>query len=387
MHQKIPFLALLVAALMNPEVTHASFFDAQDGQFDIGHHLAENAVGFLPIPILITEPSVGYGGGIAGLFLHEDDEAKEQRKQAALSAVDGGAQLMPEAITVIGAAGTENGSWFAFAGHQHSWLSDRIRYTGGVGVGKGNLDLFKNLQFGPIDTQLNIGTSTSAWGLMQQIKFRVADTALMLGMKQVLAQSTIEADNPFVDKVMQKILGRDSVTSGLGLIAEYDKRDNYFYPKSGYSISAEYMFYDEALGSDQEYQTLAVDGQVYIPLNDQWNLAFAGNYQKFNSDSVVTPTAQPYVSLRGVSSYHYQGEQVIAGQTQLSYDIDSRWKVSGFYGYGEAQSDGLGDVSSVNAYGAGFRYLIARRYGLYLGIDVAKSDNESALYFNIGSGL
>lgn len=27
----------------------------------MGEHLAENAYGFLPIPIIITEPAVGYG--------------------------------------------------------------------------------------------------------------------------------------------------------------------------------------------------------------------------------------------------------------------------------------------------------------------------------------
>jgi len=117
-------------------------------------------------------------------------------------------------------------------------------------------------------------------------------------------------------------------------------------------------------------------------------LAFAGNYQNFSSDSAVTPTAKPYVALRGVSSYRYQGDEVAVVQTQLSYDIDSRWKVSAFYGYGEASSRAsIEEASSVHAYGAGFRYQIARRYGLHLGIDVAFSDEEGALYFNIGSGL
>ncbi len=39
------------------------------------------------------------------------------------------------------------------------------------------------------------------------------------------------------------------------------------------------------------------------------------------------------------------------------------------------------------AWGSGFRYLIARKFGLHTGIDVAFSDNEQAVYFNVGSGL
>ncbi len=39
------------------------------------------------------------------------------------------------------------------------------------------------------------------------------------------------------------------------------------------------------------------------------------------------------------------------------------------------------------AWGAGFRYLIARQYGLRTGIDVAFSEHEQAVYCNVGSGL
>mgnify|MGYP003500478953 CR=1 FL=1 len=36
--------------------------------------------------------------------------------------------------------------------------------------------------------------------------------------------------------------------------------------------------------------------------------------------------------------------------------------------------------------GLGFRYLIARRLGLYAGIDVAKSTVDQAFYIQVGNG-
>jgi len=42
---------------------------------------------------------------------------------------------------------------------------------------------------------------------------------------------------------------------------------------------------------------------------------------------------------------------------------------------------------SETAYGTGFCYLIARQYGLHTGIAIAFSDEESAFYFNMGSGF
>ena len=44
--------------------------DPEDGQFDVSAWLA-TAKGFFPIPIIITEPAVGYGGGLALMFLHD----------------------------------------------------------------------------------------------------------------------------------------------------------------------------------------------------------------------------------------------------------------------------------------------------------------------------
>ena len=34
-----------------------------------------------------------------------------------------------------------------------------------------------------------------------------------------------------------------------------------------------------------------------------------------------------------------------------------------------------------------FRYLIARRYGLISGIDIAFSEEDTALYFQVGAGI
>ncbi|MCK8079638.1 BamA/TamA family outer membrane protein [Vibrio sp. 1CM24A] len=384
----------LIGALFS-SVSYGSFFDAMDDQFDMGHHIAENAVGFLPVPVLITEPAVGYGGGLVGVFMHETDEQKQQRKQAALNAIDGGAQLVPGAITVLGAAGTENGSWFAFVGHRHTWLNDTIRYTGGVGAGQMNLSIYKDLSLElpnnkSTDIQpLEFSTETRGVVLQQGVQFRVADTPLMLGVKQFVSYTEITSDSQIVDKLMEYTLGQTIVTSGLGLTADYDTRNNLFYPTSGYQFSADYMVYDEKLGSDQAYRKLDVEGEVYVPLATQWTLAFAANYQNFQSDELfLSPTTQPYIQLRGVSSYRYQGDEITTLQSQVVFDIDDRWNVSGFYGYGQAKEEAeLSQDQTVGAYGVGFRYQIARRYGLRIGMDLARSDDENAFYISLGSGF
>lgn len=86
----------LSSLILVSTATHAvSFIDEIDGQLDMGEYLAENAYGFLPVPILITEPAVGYGGGFTGIFMHESEEQKNTRKELAEKSIDGGARFSP----------------------------------------------------------------------------------------------------------------------------------------------------------------------------------------------------------------------------------------------------------------------------------------------------
>ena len=48
----------------------SQFKDPDDGRFDASNFLADNAYGFLPLPIIITDPAVDGGLGVAGLFFH-----------------------------------------------------------------------------------------------------------------------------------------------------------------------------------------------------------------------------------------------------------------------------------------------------------------------------
>ena len=53
---------------------NSQFTDMLDGRFDVSNYLSDNAYGFLPVPIIITDPAVDGGLGLAGLFFHESEE-------------------------------------------------------------------------------------------------------------------------------------------------------------------------------------------------------------------------------------------------------------------------------------------------------------------------
>ena len=56
------------------------FIDPKDVALDTSNWLVDRK-GFLPIPLIITEPAVGFGLGAGLVFFHESKDTKEEDKQ------------------------------------------------------------------------------------------------------------------------------------------------------------------------------------------------------------------------------------------------------------------------------------------------------------------
>src|SRR5262245_54517480 len=116
------FLAAAFACSLQTLAQERSVFtDPEDGQFDVSEWLLDKK-GFLPVPIIITEPAIGYGGGAALLWFRES--IGERRAQGRLTPPDvfGGALAATEnGTTLIGALGMvtfaqEYWRWRGFVG-------------------------------------------------------------------------------------------------------------------------------------------------------------------------------------------------------------------------------------------------------------------------------
>ncbi|XXD09688.1 BamA/TamA family outer membrane protein [Klebsiella sp. R445] len=374
---KFPLSTLLLALIgpLSTSATASSLFDPEDGMVDMSHYLQDNQYGFLPVPMVITEPAVGYGGGLFGLFLHGKGTHK-------------GDNFIPPPMTAFGGGATQNGTWFVGGGHRHTWNDDHIRYLVMMGYANIKLDIYGD-GLSHFDQNKAIHSQTKGYGGLQKLLFRVGDSPVFVGASQVYAKTDISAENPVVNRVWQQVFGQESTSSALGMVAEYDTTDNFFYPKKGLSVQGEYRFYRSLLGGDYHYNQFSLDGKYFFPLSRTLTLAVAGNYQSLtHHDNRLTPMARPYIELRGISRYRYQGDYVTTAQTQLAWEFTPRWILQGFVGVGSAadEAHALWDQTEV-AWGTGFRYLIARQYGLHTGIDIAFSEHEQAVYFNVGSGL
>jgi outer membrane translocation and assembly module TamA len=186
---------------------------------------------------------------------------------------------------------------------------------------------------------------------------------------------------------LNNVLSTSIVTSGAGITLEYDSRNNFFSPTSGFKYEFNYLWFDNAIGSDIDYNLLELSALNYFKLSNKWRTALRVEVNYLDAKQVLPPFATPSISLRGIPSARYQGQSVALTEIELAYKINFRWEVSAFAGVGKA-SDSFSELSNSSSRatrGLGFRYLIARRYDFNIGIDIAKGPKDSIFYIQAGS--
>ena len=327
------------------------FIDPSDGMLDLSTHLLEHR-GMLPVPIIITEPAVGYGGGLVGVFF---DQPLGDALRTSLGETG---KAIPPNITAVGGFKTENGSWGALAGHHHTWERDSYRYLGGIGKAALNLN-FYGLLGQPRAYRLD------AVGTVQQLLARVGSTDWFVGGRYVWAR----ADPAFGGGWPGELPGHSlkSVRIGqLGLIVDHDTRNNIFSPTDGHFIEAELSAASPNLGGSDSFQQAKLRGFNWQPLGKTVVLGLRGDVQATRGN--VPFFARPYVGLRGIAAQRYQDDNAAVAEAELWWLFTSRWSALAFAGTGRAwgQRDNFQQAPSATARGVGFRYMIAKNWAFTL---------------------
>lgn len=359
-------LALLPAARAD---LLEGFRDPDDGRLDLSNWLLDRK-GVLPVPLVITEPAVGYGGGLVGLFF------RESMKERAEKAKETG-RIDPPDIYALGGLGTDNGTRAAFAGGMVSSDNGRWRWRGGVARTDANLDFYGvGGRLGPVRYNLE-GIAAINHAMM-----RVGESDTWL----VARWNYFDFDSRFGDS--GGLLGnvvRASRASGLGATLETDTRDTIFTPSRGWKGALDLTFYDPALGSDNSFQTARAHAFGYWPLGKSFVLGARGDTKA--AAGTVPFYLLPYIDLRGVPALRLQDEHTAVVETELRWNVDARWALVGFVGGGRAwgATTSFSEGTSTFSKGVGFRYQLAKRLGLYAGVDWAWSTQDHAWYLQVGS--
>lgn len=370
--KQLPFLFILIICFQyNPIIAQksekevkkkVSFKDSIDGAFDVSEFLIDPK-GFLPIPIIITEPAVGYGGGIAALFL------TPQKKKYNVP-------VPPNVTGVIGMA-TSNKTWLAALFHFHVWGPDKVRYLGAIAKPSINIKYYGNnsefLSENPIQFNLD------SWAVIQRVNVRIAQSNLFLGGSYIFFKGKTKfdpfPDNPIFDKLLSRLNGTTTI-SMLKPMVNWDSRDNIFTPTKGVNSGVQFGYSATWLGSDENYHQFSPYFFGYKKITENILSGF-----RFDSNFMVGDApfyAKPFIDLRGVPAMKYQSDNTMLVETEWKFKVYKRWSLDFFGGTGKAFKtfDGFNDATWVYNYGLGFRYKISRLFGVDAGVDFAWSNDK-----------
>jgi len=196
--------------------------------------------------------------------------------------------------------------------------------------------------------------------------------------------------NPLLDS--NAVRGsKGGTTSGLGVIASWDTRDNIFYPSKGGFHQFSATYYSKAFGSDFDYSKYLLDLRRYLSLSPNHILAL-------QAYAIIEFGYPPFYDLALLG-----GDKVMRGylygrfRDRLYYAIQAEYRLPVIWRFGFVVFGGLGDVASELSkvttatikptYGFGVRFRIDELQKLDLRVDVGYGKDTNGIYFSVNQAF
>ena len=323
---------------------------------------------WLPVPIPVSNPTIGTGLQAAVLYLHP----KSSPDSTASNATSGIMGLL-----------TDTESWFVSGFHDGNWNDDQYRFRIIGGTGEFELDFFGTGQ-NPIfaDNPLSYNLRGDIFiGHLLRLFPRSRNWYFGLRYMHTDQEVAFDVGNLFPGLPPHST---SMTTSGLGLMTTFDSRDDNYYPTGGCYSEVVWTRDDDALGSDYDFDKLTFFYNYFIPITAKDTLALraaladtAGNTPFF---------LLPNLKMRGFPSGLYKDESSLSGHLEWRRKFLPRWGLILFSEAGSVSDsmDEIFDAEIITSYGGGVRWQVSGDKALNLGVDVGFSGDDYEIYVQIG---
>jgi hypothetical protein len=350
-----------------------SFKDSLDGAFDMSDYLIY-ANGFITVPTIITEPALGgIGGAIVPVFI--------KKREPVVDSLTGRKRIIRPDITGGIALYTANNSWLTAAFRSGTFAKAHIMYRVAAGYGSLNINLYETL---PVVGEQEYEFHFNVIPVYLQALKQFRNEHWSLGPQYLFLQTTLSLPGAELPDFVKKDEIK-TITSQLGLALQFDNRDNIFTPDKGIRWQSDFFWSDSVLGSDYDAWRVNYSAIGYTPITEK--LIGGLRIEGVETFGDLPFYMQPSINLRGIPGGRYQANNTLQLEGELRWDVYRRWSAVFFGGAGQAfdKWDEMFDSSLKATYGTGFRYLIARKFKLRMGVDVAKGPEDWAYYIVFGS--
>jgi hypothetical protein len=317
-------------------------------------------------PIPISNPTVGTGLAVIVMpFYHLGADS-------------------PLSNTALAAGMTSSGSWGVGAAQSTRLRGDELRLDGFLGY----VDLRYRF-YGKGAAAGQSGTSVplvqKGYAFSPELLFQVAPrTFVGLRYRAVRVETAVEGSSPLPPQIADAL--PDSLTilsSGLGPRATFDTRDHDMSPSTGALAELRANFADGAFGSDFDYQTYELSGNLYRRAGPGVVALRAAAC----SASERTPLFDLCLfgannDLRGYEVGRYRDRAMVTAQAEYRFPLAGRWGGVVFGGWGKVAPSfsEMGDQTDLPSAGIGARWLAAEKARVNLSVDLARGRDSTSLY-------
>lgn len=322
---------------------------------------------FVVVPIPISNPTLDTGLVVGAAYFYKQTE--EQKK------------AQPASVTAFGGMYTSNDSKAFALVQQNYWRNNTWRFTGAIGSADLRLSLLA-----PDDTS---GGQSVDWRINGEFLFAKLSRKIAGHWYGGFNVRTIDANQSFEtsSSTLSFDTGNDVRSSGLGASIEFDARDMPLNTYSGQYFKADALFNDEALGSDQTYQSYSLAFRSYHELSD--SLVLAWEIQGCQRGGTTPLWDACTIKLRGFAVTDYLGRETASGQIEARWRLSKRWGLVGFAGSGYVGNSfsEVREREAIPSYGAGVRFSVLAAKRINLRIDYARSTDSDAIHVAVGEAF
>ena len=332
----------------------------------------QKSYSFVPLPLVYFTPETSWGFGV-GAFLAFRFKGQEE--------------AIPSSQLTFGIAYTTEKQFLSYLPFQLFVKEGKVKLYGELGYyryvyryyGNGSKSLEEDEEI------YSVKFPRVRWNALYQVHPKI-----FTGLRYFLDDFNITELQPEGILATQDILGKNGgLVSALGVVANYDSRDDIFYPYRGSLIEISYLINSKNVGSDFEYQKIYLDAASYfnfgknniLALNLYSELTFGD--APFNQLSLLGGPKR----MRGYLEGRFRDDHYLAFQSEYRFPIYKRFKGVVFGGLGSVGSQEEGLENLLFSYGLGVRFGISKTERINIRLDYGFGKNTSGFYLTFGEAF
>ena len=196
-------------------------------------------------------------------------------------------------------------------------------------------------------------------------------------------------NQPFQHYMQSAQYNYHSTSSGISTNFSYDSRDFLPNARQGQAFDLTYTYYAPSLGSDNRFQTLALQYNFYYPIDEKTVLAF-DNYARFSGGNIPWDQYSRLGNgqqMRGYYQGRYQDNHIFASQIEYRRKLNWRHGIALWAGGGtmSEKANDLGQGHWLPNVGIGYRFEFKPRMNVRLDFGIGKE--SSGFYFQVGEAF